>query len=829
MESEVTLPEVKPRWYQNPDWLFPLLLVLLGALFFADLLFSTKNVYFRDVQNFHHPLRKVMIDSYARGEFPLWNPFVYMGQPMLADPNYMAFYPTNLLNLVLPFAYAFKLHMVLHVILAGLGIYFLQRRLGIQALPSLAGSIAYQFSGVVLSFLNLFSIVQSIALLPWIGWAFLGCLQQSRITRILGFGGLLALQVTTMEPIMLQCVAWLMGVVTVVHLLGASDKWRAARAILKTILIGTLFAAGLSAVQILPSLELLRLSVRGKGYEPNVLNYWSMHPVDLINLMIPNLFGSPYSLGWETQWGEGLHSGREGYFVSLFIGSTTLFLGALSFFASRRKLQLLLAATALVGVALALGQHSGLYVWICNWIPVLRNGRYTIKYMLLAALALSILASLGLEAVLSRQSALHRRRLLSISLITPGLILGLAVLLLSVYVASNPPLVEKGLLPWIKLNSLASKDFKGILTQLSQSIRWAGLFTILSTSLVLSGLFWRRTALVGGLLVSVLGAELLAQNARLTPLMSGADFEFASEVDMFLRPHPGGDPKRVYHVDPTSKLSSNRWIWAPNGSMAWFYLFTRRAGLPLNGIRSGVQYSLYPSVDDLTTAESNEIYLASRTLSVDDYLILLGRLNSPVFLTMGIMDSPRVFLWKSFDTASDHKLNVYLLKTDQGRVFFTPDAWWAKSSKEALEKLMDSKFPYHEKVILEGPALPDRPRTGGTGRARLLNYENNRVRCEVESEVDGHLVLLDSFYPGWKATLDGNPVPVQRANYAFRAVAVPPGKHLVEFRYRPAVFYMGLWISVVTSLSGAAIAIAGCPRKCRRRSGPEPHPTRDRF
>ncbi len=812
MESEVTLPEVKPRWYQNADVLFPLLLVLLGVLFFADLFFSTKNIYFRDIHNFHYPLRRVMMGSYARGEFPLWNPYVYLGQPMLADPNYMAFYPTNLLNLVLPFAYAFKLHMVLHVILAGLGIYFLQRRLGIGPLSSLAGSLAYQFSGVVLSFLNLFSIVQSIALLPWIGWAFLGCLQQSKITRILGFGGLLALQVITMEPIMLQCVAWLLGVITIVHLLDSSDKWRTSRVILKTSLIGGLFAAGLSAIQILPSLELLRLSVRGKGYESIVLNYWSMHPADLINLMIPNLFGSPYSLGWETHWGEGLHSGREGYFVSLFIGSSTLFLGALSFFASRRKLQLLLAVTALVSVALALGQYSGVYVWICNWIPVLRNGRYTIKYMLLAALALSILASLGLDAVLSRQSTLHRRRRLSVSLISLGLILGFAVLSFSVYVDSNQPLVAKEILPWIKQNSLGNKDFKGIVTQLSQSIRWAGLFGILSTSLVFSALFWRRTALVGGLVVSVLGAELLAQNARLTPLMSGADFEFASEVDLFIRPQPGGELRRAYHVDPASRLYSSRWIWAPNRSMAWFYLFTRRAGLPLNGISSGVQYSLYPSVDDLTTLESNEIYLASRTVSVEDYLTLLGRLNSPIFLTMGIMDSREVFLWRSFETASDHKLNVYLLKTESSRAFFAPDAWWAKSAKEALEKLMDPKFPYQRTVILEGGTPPERPRTAGTGQARLLNYENNRVRCEVEAEGDGYLVLLDSFYPGWKATLDGNPVKILRANYAFRAVAVPPGKHLVEFRYKPAIFYLGLWISVVMAISGTAIAIAAALR-----------------
>ena len=143
------------HWRDRPDVWAPSLLVVIGILFFSDVLFSSKNFYFRDILNFHYPLRKVLIETYARGEFPLWNPFVHLGQPMLANPNYMAFYPTNLLHLFLPFDYAFKLHFIIHPILGGLGLYFLQRRLGIGPLAAFGGSLVYQFSGPVLSFLNL--------------------------------------------------------------------------------------------------------------------------------------------------------------------------------------------------------------------------------------------------------------------------------------------------------------------------------------------------------------------------------------------------------------------------------------------------------------------------------------------------------------------------------------------------------------------------------------------------------------------------------------------------------------------------------------------------
>src|SRR5437867_4537248 len=207
------------RWRTSPDLWYPVLLMVAGILFFSDALFSSKNFYFRDILTFHYPLHKVMIESYSRGEFPLWNPYLYLGQPMLANPNYMAFYATNLFHLFLPFNYAFKLHFIVHPLLGGLGLYFMQRRLGIDGLAAFGGSLVYQFSGPVLSFLNLYSIVQAVALMPWTGWAFFGALYDSRWRRIFVFGAILALQIITFEPLLLQCSLWLLAGLTLLYLL----------------------------------------------------------------------------------------------------------------------------------------------------------------------------------------------------------------------------------------------------------------------------------------------------------------------------------------------------------------------------------------------------------------------------------------------------------------------------------------------------------------------------------------------------------------------------------------------------------------------------------
>jgi uncharacterized membrane protein YfhO len=62
----------------------------------------------------------------------------------------------------------------------------------------------------------------------------------------------------------------------------------------------------------------------------------------------------------------------------------------------------------------------------------------------------------------------------------------------------------------------------------------------------------------------------------------------------------------------------------------------------------------------------------------------------------------------------------------------------------------------------------------------------------------GILVLADSYYPGWKAYVDGKEEKILRANLFFRAVSLSAGRHTVEFRYEPRSFAIGLAISVGT-------------------------------
>jgi uncharacterized membrane protein YfhO len=89
----------------------------------------------------------------------------------------------------------------------------------------------------------------------------------------------------------------------------------------------------------------------------------------------------------------------------------------------------------------------------------------------------------------------------------------------------------------------------------------------------------------------------------------------------------------------------------------------------------------------------------------------------------------------------------------------------------------------------------------------VRRYEPNRVVIEVEEGPAGWLVLTDVWYPGWTCQVDDRPVTVGRADYLFRAVAVPEGRHEVVFTFGPDSYRLGRRISLI-ALSGTCVVLA---------------------
>jgi uncharacterized membrane protein YfhO len=81
------------------------------------------------------------------------------------------------------------------------------------------------------------------------------------------------------------------------------------------------------------------------------------------------------------------------------------------------------------------------------------------------------------------------------------------------------------------------------------------------------------------------------------------------------------------------------------------------------------------------------------------------------------------------------------------------------------------------------------------------------VSVEVDAPEGGWLVLTDTYYPGWQATVDGEPTEIVRANFLFRGVRLGAGTQKVEFTYRPRSFWLGA-AAALLGLAVAALALA---------------------
>ena len=156
-----------------------------------------------------------------------------------------------------------------------------------------------------------------------------------------------------------------------------------------------------------------------------------------------------------------------------------------------------------------------------------------------------------------------------------------------------------------------------------------------------------------------------------------------------------------------------------------------------------------------------------------------------------------------------------------------PRAWVVGCARQAdrraaFEAFLDPGFDPAGEVILSEPVTGG-SRCGPAGTSRFLTSRPDRVRLEVEAERAGYVVLADAFDPGWRATVDAAAAPLLRANVAFRAIAVPAGRHVVEMVYRPRAVSLGLALTLLT-MALVAVAAATRSRAVATKRGRERRP-----
>ena len=191
----------------------------------------------------------------------------------------------------------------------------------------------------------------------------------------------------------------------------------------------------------------------------------------------------------------------------------------------------------------------------------------------------------------------------------------------------------------------------------------------------------------------------------------------------------------------------------------------------------------------------------------------------------------------------DERTTIHENRAVLPRAFVVGEAVTVDADDWALVYLLRRGFDPRRQVLLESPAEtgvpgdgrlsapwspllahasddPPAPRPPAADGATVEHYGADRVVVRAAATRGGHLVLTDSFYPGWRAWLDGHEVPVRRADYLFRAVELPPGEHVIEFRFQPTTIYLGGAVSLTAWLALAGFGLRGLRGDVAARGGP---------
>ena len=107
---------------------------------------------------------------------------------------------------------------------------------------------------------------------------------------------------------------------------------------------------------------------------------------------------------------------------------------------------------------------------------------------------------------------------------------------------------------------------------------------------------------------------------------------------------------------------------------------------------------------------------------------------------------------------------------------------------------------------MEEPVPVPLQAASGQGSATVVAVKPTEMEVQTSSEIPNFLVTSDVYYPGWRATIDGQETKLYRADYALRGVVVPAGRHVVKFAYWPRRFYLGAAVSLLSLVLLGAVA-----------------------
>jgi hypothetical protein len=783
-------------------------LALLVVALFRESILQGGVFYRRDIHLIWHPQTEGFVRAVFSGALPLWDPSPAFGQPLLADPEAQVLYPPTWLNLVMrPWTY-YSLFAFGHVLLSGIAFHALARRWGLPAGAALAGASAWMLSG---PFLSLVDLVHHFASAAWIPVVFLAAeraVERRRARDALLLGLTIGLQVLAGSPDVCAMTLAALGVwVALVHL--DARRWREGLPLVAGGSLALAVAAAISSGLWLAALDVASRSSR-RDLAEGVRTYWSVHPMALLETLAA---GIPGRLPLSPAWRSALFENREPLLATLYLGLPATGLVLAAFAVPRGRRRRALAVIGLGAVALALGRHAPFYGLVTTLLPPLRVLRYPVKAMVFLPFAWAGLAAFGADAW--RRPTPGRRWWLVV-------VLPLAALVpLAVLAAFS---LRAGLPPWRALLDVGTPTSATL--PLARGLgREAFLAALVLVLAVWRGRSGAHAAALAALAAVAAVADLALAHPQPNPVAPEALYLHRPEVLAAL-----GDPAsaRVYSYDYYETGRAERWL----GRLAAYRLEHIPAGWPPEAANAlGLQMSLAPQTPgrwgvrqgfdgDFKGLQAKP--LAGLTLLVrlvedrpGDVLRVLQVGAITHVIALHRLGGGSLKLVAEVPSLFREPVIVEAVPEPLPRAYAVGGVRVADGI-QGLMALIDPAFdPRREIVLPEG--RPAAAPAGFRGQARVVRESADRVQLEAELSAGGYVVLVDGHDPGWRVRVDGRPADLLRANVAFRAVAVPAGRHAVEMVYRPTAALAGL---VVSGITLAALVVAFATPFVRRRLNP---------
>lgn len=716
-----------------------------------------------DAKAHFYPQLVFLAKSLHAGDSPFWNPYVFAGSPQIADPQSLIFSPPYLLLALVdaaPGMAAFDAVVFAALAAGGVGVLLIFRDRNWHPAAALVAALAFSFGASAAWRVQHVGQILSLSFLPLALWALMRALDRGSFRWGLLAGLLAGFMVLGRDQVALLGV-WTLVFYVLGHVLRTRQVWASLKPLaggflsgLATVAIPVAMTATLAAVSNRSSID---LDGAGRG---------SLHPASFFTLVSANLFGTDGPL--KDFWGPPSPAWGP---LDLFLARNMadVYMGALPAFAlivlvltrglwRERAVRFFLAGLAL-SVLYALGRYTPFYQ-LAYYVPGADLFRRPADATFL----------IGFFGAMVAGYALHRW-LTDETLRAGGLrrIVGFA-LLAATFVAAG---------------ALAS--FKGQMDVAAPALR----FALLCFAAALLGLaLARRLALFPAMIVlaGVTAADLALNNGpnestALPPAMYDVLAPGSkSETIAFLKERIAATsaPDRRDRVE----LTGIDFHW-PNAGMAHGF----ENVLGYNPLRLKI-------FTDATNAGDHVALVDQRNWSP-----LFANYRSPLVDMLGLryiaLGAPVEQVDRAFRPGDLTLLRVIEEGGKTIRVYENPSALprvlFATEARQADFAAMAAgggwpDVDFRRTVLIEG-APP--PASAGEGRARILSYRNTDVQVEVEApQGGGFLVLNDVWHPWWEAELDGTSVPLLRANVMFRAVAVPAGRHVVRFAFRP---FAGLW------------------------------------